>query len=201
MKKIVLLITIVLLSAISYADIKLDSLFSDNIVLQRGMEVPVWGRADDGEKITVEFAGQTVSTVTKNGKWMVKLNPMKENSQPQEMIVKGNNTLKIKNILIGEVWICSGQSNMEWALARSTGGEEASAASTNDQLRIFNAPHNVKLKPADNVNAKWVLSDPKVTKTLSAVGYSWADFPAVNLFNKEEIPASPFRTDDWDLNK
>ena len=171
MKKIALLITIVLLSAISYADIKLNSLFSDNIVLQRGMEVPVWGWADNGEKIKVEFAGQTVSTVAQNGKWMVKLKPLKENNQPQEMKITGNNSITIKNILIGEVWICSGQSNMEWALGRSTGGEEANAASNNDQLRIFNVPHNVQLKPVENVNAKWVLSEPKVTKNLSAVGY------------------------------
>jgi sialate O-acetylesterase len=171
MKKIVSLITIVLLSATSYANVKLNSLFSDNIVLQRGMEVPVWGWADEGEKVTVEFAGQTVSGVTQNGKWMVKLKPLKENNIPQEMKITGKNTVTIKNVLIGEVWICSGQSNMEWGLSRSTGGEEASAASTNDQLRIFNVPHNVQLKPVDNVNAKWVLSEPKTTKMLSAVGY------------------------------
>jgi len=135
------------------------------------MEVPVWGLADVNEKITVAFDGQKVKTVAKNGKWMVKLKPMKENSNPQEMSIKGKNTVVLKNVLVGEVWICSGQSNMEWALWRSTGGEEASAASTNDQLRIFNVPHNVQMKPVDNVNAKWILSEPKATKTISAVGY------------------------------
>ena len=129
----------------------------------------VW--ADEGEKVTVEFAGQSISTVAKNGKWMLKLKPMKENSQSQEMTVKGNNILKIKNILIGEVWICCGQSNMEWALSRTIGGEEAVANSTNDQLRLCVIPHNVQMKPVDNVNAKWVLSDPKSTKMNSAVGY------------------------------
>jgi sialate O-acetylesterase len=171
MKKINLLIAIYLLSATLFADVKLNSLFSDNLVLQRNTEVPVWGWADEGEKVTVEFAGQTVSTITKNGKWMVKLKPLKENNSSKEMSVKGNNTLIIKNVLVGEVWICSGQSNMEWALSRSTGGEEASAASTNDQLRIFNVPHNVQLQPVDNVTAKWVLSEPKTTKMISAVGY------------------------------
>lgn len=171
MKKIVLLFAIALLSAISYANVKLNSLISDNVVLQRGMEVPVWGWADDGEKVTVEFAGQTVSTIARNGKWMVKLKPMEANNQPQEMIVKGNNTLKIRNILIGEVWICSGQSNMEWALYRTIGGEEAVANSANDQLRICVIPHNVQMKPVDNVNAKWVLSEPRSTKMNSAVGY------------------------------
>ena len=171
MKKINLLIAIALITASSYANVTLNSLFSDNVVLQRNTEVPVWGWADEGEKVTVEFAGQTVSAVSQNGKWMVRLKPLKENSTPQEMKVTGKNTISIKNILVGEVWICSGQSNMEWALSRSTGGEEASAASTNDQLRIFNVPHNVQMKPVDNVNAKWVLSEPKTTKMLSAVGY------------------------------
>ena len=171
MKKLTLFVSIFLFSAISHANVKLNSLFSDNVVLQRNMEVPVWGWADEGEKVTVEFGGQSVSTVAKNGKWMLKLKPMKENNQPQVMIVKGNNVLKIKNILIGEVWICSGQSNMEWALSRTIGGEEAVANSTNDQLRLFVVPHNVQMKPVDNVNAKWVLSEPKNTKMNSAVGY------------------------------
>ncbi|MEI8271381.1 MAG: sialate O-acetylesterase [Paludibacter sp.] len=171
MKKLTLFVSIFLFSAILHANVKLNSLFSDNVVLQRNMEVPVWGWADEGEKVTVEFAGQTVSTVAKNGKWMLKLKPMKENSQPQEMTVKGNNTLKIKNILIGEVWICCGQSNMEWALSRTIGGEEAVANSTNDQLRLCVIPHNVQMKTMDNVNAKWVLSEPKTTKMNSAVGY------------------------------
>ena len=171
MKKLTLFISIFLFSATSFADVKLNSLFSDNVVLQRNMEVPVWGWADEGEKVTLEFAGQSVSTVAKNGKWMLKLKPMKENSQPQEMTVKGNNTLKIKNILIGEVWICCGQSNMEWALSRTIGGEEAVANSTNDQLRLCVIPHNVQMKPVDNVNAKWELSGPKSTKMNSAVGY------------------------------
>ena len=153
------------------AAVKLNSLFTDNAVFQRNVEVPVWGWADEGEKVTVEIAGQTVSAITQQGKWLVKLKPLKGNSTPQEMKVTGKNSISIKNILVGEVWICSGQSNMEWALSRSTGGEEASAASTNDQLRIFNVPHNVQLKPVDNVNAKWVLSEPKNTKMLSAVGY------------------------------
>lgn len=171
MKKIFLIVPLALFSVFSNAAIRLNALFSDNMVLQRNMEVPVWGWANEGEKVRVEFAGQTVSTTTQNGKWMVKLKPLKENNQGQEMKVSGKNALVIKNILVGEVWICSGQSNMEWALSQSTGGEEASAASTNDQLRIFNVPHNVQMQPVDNVNAKWVLSEPKNTKMISAVGY------------------------------
>lgn len=171
MKKITLTLSLVMLSFALFANVKLNALFSDNCVLQRGTEVPVWGWADDGEKVTVEFAGQKVATVASNGKWMVKLKSLKENNAPQEMKVSGNNTVVVKNILVGEVWICSGQSNMEWALSRTTGGEEAVANSTNDQLRLFVVPHNVQMTPVDNVNAKWVPSDPKSTKMNSAVGY------------------------------
>jgi sialate O-acetylesterase len=152
------------------SNVKPNSLFSDNLVLQRGVEVPVWGWAGENEKVTVEFNGQTVLTTTIRGKWMVKLKPMKEGG-PFTMTIKGENTVLIKNILVGEVWICAGQSNMEWALSRSTGGEEASSGSTNPNLRIFNVPHNVKMEPDSNVNANWVISGPKSTKTISAVGY------------------------------
>ncbi|MEI8086471.1 MAG: sialate O-acetylesterase [Paludibacter sp.] len=171
MKKTILTAVFSICVIALFANVKLNSLFSDNIVLQRNTDIPVWGWADEGENVIVEFAGQTLTTTTQNGKWMVKLKPLKENSQPQEMKITAKNTITIKNVLVGEVWICSGQSNMEWALSRSTGGEEASAASTNDQLRIFNVPHNVQLQPVENVTAKWVLSEPKNTKMISAVGY------------------------------
>jgi len=171
MKRLLFILSTLSFTIFAFSNVKLNALFSDNMVLQRDMEVPVWGWADDGENVKVEFAGQCVSTIAKNGKWMIKMKPLKENSEPQEMKVSGKNALLVKNILVGEVWICSGQSNMEWALSRSTGGEEASAASTNDQLRIFNVPHNVQMQPVDNVNAKWVLSEPKNTKMISAIGY------------------------------
>lgn len=153
------------------ATVSLNNLFSDNAVFQRGIEVPIWGWAAENEKVSVEFNGQKVETTATSGKWMVKLKPMKENATPQNLTVKGENTITVKNILIGEVWICSGQSNMEWALWKSEGGEAAVANSTNPNLRIFNVPHTVKMEPQSNVNAKWVLSDPKSTKTVSSIGY------------------------------
>lgn len=174
MKKIIiplLLITFLIISKINYANVKPNSLFCDNAILQRGIEVPVWGWAKEGEKVTVEFAGQKISTTTANGKWMIKLKPLIENANAQSMTISGENTIVFNNILVGEVWICAGQSNMEWALFKSTGGEEAMAASTNPNLRIFNVPHNVKEQPDSNVNAKWVLSESKNTKFISAVGY------------------------------
>lgn len=171
-KKVVCILSLFISSFLSIeAAVTPNNLFCDNAVLQRGMEVPVWGWAKDGEKVTVEFAGQKVTTVANHGKWMVKLNAMKENTIPQDLLIKGENTVVVKNVLIGEVWLCCGQSNMEWALSNSVGGIDASASSTNPNLRIFNVPHAESVTPNDTVNAKWEPSEPRNTKQISAIGY------------------------------
>ena len=101
------------------ADVKPHALFSDNMVLQRGKEAPVWGTADDGEKVTVEIdmkaIKETKETTAKDGKWMVKLSALQAGG-PYTLTIKGKNTVTIKNVLVGEVWICSGQSNMEMSV-------------------------------------------------------------------------------------
>jgi len=102
----------------AHAEVKLHGLFSDNMVLQRDAAVPVWGWADDGEKVTVEFRNQKVSTTAKDGKWMVKLKKLKAGG-PDELRVNGKNAITLKNVLVGEVWIASGQSNMEWPMRAS----------------------------------------------------------------------------------
>lgn len=153
------------------ANVKLPALFSDHMVLQQGMKVPVWGWADPYESVVVKFAGQTKSTKADGkGNWMVKLNRLKT-GKPQTMIIHGKNTIVITDVQVGEVWICSGQSNMEWALSRSIGGDEAVANSANANLRIFNVPHNDTETQQRDVNALWSLSGPKNTKYISAIGY------------------------------
>ena len=95
-------------------EIKLPNVIGSGMVLQRDMQVPVWGWADAGEEITVSFAGQKKTTKTnKEGKWIVKLDPLKANGNASTLTIKGSNTVTLENILVGEVWICSGQSNME----------------------------------------------------------------------------------------
>lgn len=89
-----------------------SSLFSDGAVLQQGMPVPVWGDAGNGERITVRFLDQTVSAIARDGHWMVKLKPLKAGG-PFTMTIKGKNTIKLHDIMVGEVWIASGQSNMQ----------------------------------------------------------------------------------------
>ena len=97
------------------ATVKPNALFSDNAVLQRGMAVPVWGQAAEGENVTVMCQNQSVSTMAKDGKWMVHLKPLKAGG-PFTMTIEGSNKIELKNLLAGEVWICSGQSNMEYTI-------------------------------------------------------------------------------------
>src|SRR4051812_5615969 len=93
------------------ADVKPNPLFSDNCVLQQGMKVPVWGTADDGEEVKVSISGQTLKTTAKDGKWRVDLDSLKVGG-PLELTIEGKNKVTLKNILVGEVWVCGGQSNM-----------------------------------------------------------------------------------------
>ncbi|HKJ79110.1 MAG TPA: hypothetical protein VKA10_06225, partial [Prolixibacteraceae bacterium] len=108
----ILLLFLIIFCGNAEADVKLPKIFSSNMVLQQGIEIPVWGWADNDEAISVTFNGNTVSTnAGQGGKWMVKL-PVQNYGGPFSLEVKGNNTVTFDNVMIGEVWICSGQSNM-----------------------------------------------------------------------------------------
>lgn len=156
--------------ACACAEVKPNSLFSDNAVLQQGISVPVWGTAADGEKVTVTFQDQRVSTKARGGKWMVRLKPLKAGG-PYAMTIEGSNRIELKNVLVGEVWVCSGQSNMGWTLKDSTGGAEAIAASKDPMLRLLSvAPHPSDV-PEDDVNSKWLEAGPETTGWFSGVGY------------------------------
>ena len=107
----------ILHGVVESVDVSVTHEFSNNMVLQREMPVPVWGTADAGENVTVAFAGQKVNgKADSDGKWMVKLKPLKTSVDPRTMTIKGKNTLTFENVLVGEVWLCSGQSNMGGSL-------------------------------------------------------------------------------------
>lgn len=152
------------------ADVKLPALFSDNMVLQRGTELRVWGWADPGEKVTVEFRGAKVSAEPQGGKWMVKL-PRQRAGGPDAMVVTGKNKITVANVLVGEVWVCSGQSNMEWPLTRTHMPEPAIAASANPMLRLFTVPKLKAEEPVNDVKGQWQLSGPGTVGNFSAVAY------------------------------
>ena len=152
------------------ADVKLPGLFSDNLVLQQEMRVPIWGWADDGEKVTVEFRGKKASTIAKDGKWAVRIDNFKAGG-PDTLTISGKNTLVLKNVLVGEVWVCSGQSNMEWPLEKSFEPEGDIAASTIPMLRLFTVPKLKADQPTNDVEASWQECNPQTTTNFSAVAY------------------------------
>ncbi len=152
------------------ADVRLPALFSDNMVLQQGTAVPIWGWADEGEEVKVSFRGKSLNAKAQNGKWMVKLSRLKAGG-PDNLIVEGKNRIELKNVLVGEVWICSGQSNMELPLKNTFEAEAAIAASGNPQLRLFHVPKTKADEPRDDVKGEWNSAGPESTSNFSAVAY------------------------------
>jgi sialate O-acetylesterase len=157
------------------AEVKLPGIFADHMVLQRQMPVVVWGWAAPGEKVLVDFSGKHAETTADpTGSWKTELPAMEASAVGQPLSVKGSNTLTINDVLIGEVWLCSGQSNMEWALGRSEGGTNACAI-TNSLLRLCTIPHNGQSEPRSDVGAKWVVSGDPSMKYFSAIGWWFGD--------------------------
>lgn len=168
MNKIVVFgLMLIMLATAAVAAVVPASIFTDNAVLQRGIQVPVWGTANDGEKVTVRFQKQEVSTTAKDGKWMVRLSPLKAGG-PFTMTI---NDIEFKNILVGEVWICSGQSNMAWIVNNTTTGPVDVARSENSNIRFFTVPLKTSYTPLTEMESNWVMCEPGSTKTFSAVGY------------------------------
>ena len=152
------------------ADVRLSALFSDNMVLQQGERAPVWGWADEGEKITITFRGRKVSTTAKDGRWSIKL-PGQKAGGPDTLAVEGKNKIELKNVLVGEVWVCSGQSNMEWPLSRSFEPEKDIANSANPSLRLFTVPKRKADEPVNDIKSSWQECNPEAAKDFSAVAY------------------------------
>jgi sialate O-acetylesterase len=151
-------------------EVKPNNLFSDNAVLQRGVPVPVWGSADKGESVTVKIQDQSVSTVAKNGRWSVRLRPLKAGG-PFTMTLSGKNTVTLTNVLVGEVWLCSGQSNMEFPLGRAANAREAVADARDPQLRLFTVPRAAADDPKTDIAGSWKESAPATATNFSAVAW------------------------------
>ncbi len=149
-----------------------SEIFSDNAVLQQGIKVPVWGTADDGEKVTVSIAGQSVSATASGGKWRVELAPPKAGG-PFTLAVEGpTNKVEVKNVLVGEVWIAGGQSNMEWTVKKAANAQTETAESANPQIHLITIAHRQKTPtPQTRVNGKWVECGPDTVGDYSAVAY------------------------------
>jgi sialate O-acetylesterase len=167
------------------ADVKLPEIFSSNMVLQQGIEIPVWGWADQGERVSVTFNGQTIRTrATREGKWRVNL-PVQNYGGPFTLVVKGKNTIEFENVLVGEVWVCSGQSNMQWRVDQSNNPEEEIAAANYPNIRLFTVPRAVSQFPKDDISeGEWVECSPETVAGFSAVGYYFGR----DLFQELDVP-------------
>ncbi len=151
----------------------LHKVFTNNMVLQRDIAVPVWGKANPGDKISVAFAGQVKDSVADSeGNWSLKLDPLKASKEPQVMTVKSSSqSLEIKNILVGDVWLCSGQSNMAFQLKGALGAEEEIKNAKNPDIRIFTVKDSRAEKPSSDLNGSWLECSPDTIRTFSAVAY------------------------------
>lgn len=155
-----------------YADVKLPALFSDHMVLQQGDRTPIWGTADAGEAIKVTLGDQTWETKADGqGRWRIDMKGLKASDQPTELIIKGNNTITLSDVLIGEVWICSGQSNMEWPVVASADSAKTLASAEQPMLRLFKVPRKTSLEPLNDIAASWKECKPQEVQSFSAVGY------------------------------
>jgi sialate O-acetylesterase len=161
-------------SATVMADVKLPALFTPHMVLQREMPVPVWGTADPGEAVTVEFGDQRkTATADAEGNWKVVLDSL-QTGAPRSLVVRGKNVIEVGDVLVGEVWVCSGQSNMEWPVAASMGSDLELASSQRDTIRLITVHGPGVQTPLRDFDGAWEVANPSTLPNFSAVGYYFA---------------------------
>jgi sialate O-acetylesterase len=163
------------LSTLGWADPVLPNLIGDHMVLQQGREIHIWGKADSRERVAVTFAGNArTADADSSGRWSVRFAPMSAGG-PFLLTVTGKKTILIKDVMIGEVWIASGQSNMSFALSGSAGALEEIPKADYPSLRLFTVPKKDALDPqSDTLHAAWQPCTPETAKDFSAVAYYFA---------------------------
>jgi sialate O-acetylesterase len=169
--KTLALVSVISLVSLAAADVKLPAMFSDHMVLQRDAAVPVWGWADPGEQITVTLAEQSKSTAADaSGHWSVKLDAIGAGG-PYVLKVQGKNAIEKSDVLVGELWLCSGQSNMEMPVSRAQNAETEIAAAKYPKIRLFTVARHPAIKPQDTCGGQWTLCSPQTVGSFSAAGY------------------------------
>lgn len=177
MKAKLLIATILVLfsAALGRANVVLPDVIGEAMVLQRDRPVPIWGHADAGEVVTVRFAGQLKKTVAgPDGRWLVRFDSLRANATPATMTISGQNTIDLKNILVGEVWLVAGQSNMQRLLSETANGAAAIALADQPLIRLFNVNRQVAFKHKAPPLATWLACSPESVKEFSAAGYYFA---------------------------
>jgi sialate O-acetylesterase len=187
------LVLVLVCAAVSFADVKLPAVISDNMVIQRGMKVPIWGWAEPGEKIfvTVTWKRSTAydATADKDGKWMVKVKTPKPGG-PYDIFIEGNNKITLKDVMVGEVWVCSGQSNMQWSMKRSANAEQEIVEADYPKIRLFTVERNTSGQPLDDCVGSWSACSPNTVPGFSAVAY----FFGRQLHKERNVPIGLINT-------
>lgn len=176
-----------------YADVKLPRIFADHMVLQRNKPVHVWGWAAPNEQVTVSIGTAVQRTTTgRQGRWEVFLPPLTAGG-PHTIVIKGKNTIQLQDVLVGEVWVCSGQSNMEWPLRSAANANAEIAAANYPMIRQFSAPHVTELTPQEDVKSgEWKACSLATAGDFTAVGY----FFARELYKELNVPIGLINT-NW----
>jgi sialate O-acetylesterase len=191
MKKTSLLIVCSLILIVVQAQVKLPRIFGDHMVLQRDQAIPVWGWAGSKEKVTVQLNNQKKSVVAdKDGKWKVVFDSQKAGG-PYQLIVKGKSTLTMNDIWLGDVWVCSGQSNMEWSVNNSNNAAQEIKEADYPQIRHFKVPNTIASQPAADIKGgEWKVCSPQTVGDFTAVGY----FFARKLMKELNVPVGLINT-------
>jgi sialate O-acetylesterase len=164
-------VALLLAAGLLTANVRLPQVLSDHMVLQREAPVRIWGWADPGESVTVSFAGQTSATrANESGKWETFLNPMPAGG-PHDLTIAGRNRIVLADVLIGDVWIASGQSNMVWPVQRSDNADTEAASADYPRLRVFKVALKVADEPKEDLEGSWQAATSDSIPGFSAVGY------------------------------
>ena len=154
------------------AETKLPSILGSHMVLQQGAACPIWGWDDAGTEVTVSFAGQThTAKAGKDGRWQVSLTAMKANAKGAALTVKGSSTVKLNDVLVGEVWLCSGQSNMGFPVAAANDPDLEQLSANYPNIRLIAVPRMGTQEPQDDFDGQWEACTPDTVGQFSAVGY------------------------------
>jgi sialate O-acetylesterase len=185
-KRKVLILGWTLLAAFAAAaEVRLPDVFGDSMVLQQKQKIPIWGTAEPGEAVTVAFGGQKRTVVADgNGKWRVDLNPINADEAPKTLMISAKNTIELKDILVGEVWLVSGQSNMQWTLSQSANGAAEVARATHPNIRLFNVSREVAFRKKQGKLGEWKICTPESVRDFSGAGYYFA----VELQKELKVP-------------
>lgn len=173
------------------ADVKPAGIFSSDMVLQRDQNIVIWGWADKRERVSITFNQQTKKTrADASGKWKLVFPPMPAGG-PYDMKVQGKNVVNFRNILIGDLWVCSGQSNMGMSVKNSSNAEKEIAEANFPSIRLMSVPRNMPVKPVDDIqNASWKVCSPETIPGFSAVAY----FFGRNVYNEIDAPIGLIHT-------